>query len=168
MRPTRLSCSSPKANCCRRSIATRLTSLMLLLDYLGGRSDSLYLSAREYRHPLASYSLSDPIYRIQSYLINHHKDTIRLSSLADSLHLNITSMCRLYKQRTGKTIISHLAEIRVECARKLLSTTDLTVTQIAFESGFGNQAHFNKQFRRITGQTPTDYRRTLRRPLNPY
>ena len=136
----------------------RVTCLYRLLAYLGAESNCTCLSALHYRNPIGRYSPDDPVALIHSYLINNHKSHITLANIAAASHLNAASICRTFKQRTGKTVFQVLAEIRIEYACKLLTTTAYTVSQIAYESGFGNQAHFNKQFLRITGHTPTEYR----------
>lgn len=48
---------------------------------------------------------------------------------------------------------------RAERARDLLTTTALSVTEIALETGFSSSQHLSTAFRRLTGSTPTDYRR---------
>lgn len=139
----------------------RVNYLYNLLDYLGKTHNYTQLSALQYHNPMNSYSLDDPVALIHSYLINNHKTNITLADIASATHLNVASICRTFKQRTGKTIFQVLAGIRIEYACKLLATTSFTVSQIAYESGFGNQAHFNKQFLQITGQTPSDYRAAI-------
>lgn len=105
--------------------------------------------------------MDDPVSIIYSYMVNNHREEITIEALARQVGMNPASLCRYYKQRTGKTIFNTLAEIRVGCACKLLVETDLTVSEIAWRSGFRNQAHFNKQFRQVRGMTPTEYRNSL-------
>ena len=52
-------------------------------------------------------------------------------------------------------------EIRIEHACKLLMYSNLTISQIAYDAGFNNLSHFNKQFKAITKQTPTMYRENI-------
>lgn len=60
-----------------------------------------------------------------------------------------------------RTLFRFLSEIRVSQACRLLARPDLTVAQAAAEAGFFNLSHFNKQFRSLIRQTPTEYRRRL-------
>jgi AraC-like DNA-binding protein len=69
------------------------------------------------------------------------------------------SLCRYFKGQTGMTVFEYLLRIRVDFACKLLMDPDLSVTGICFDSGFNNLSHFNKQFRKFTGTTPTVYRK---------
>lgn len=136
----------------------RLLMLFRLLDRLGRTNSITLISTLKYNNPLKEYHAEDPVSQIFSYLINYHRQEISLENIAASVHMNPTSLCRYFKQRTGKTLFQCLTEIRVEYACKLLGNSNLTVSQIAWQSGFRNQAHFNKQFRIITGQTPTEYK----------
>lgn len=139
----------------------RLLSLFRLLDMLGKSNNITLISSLKYTNPLEGYIPDDPVSQIFGFLINNHKKELTLEDISGHVHMNSTSLCRYFKQRTGKTLFQCLNEIRVEYACKLLGNSHLTIAQVAWESGFGNQAHFNKQFRIVTKQTPTEYRRNL-------
>lgn len=136
----------------------RLILLLQLLNKLGNNRQYRLLSTLGYTSPLKEYVADDPISRIYGYLINNHKQSVSVEDIAAYAKMNPNSICRYFKQKTGRTLFQILAEIRIEYACKLLGNTDLTISQISFNSGFGNQAHFNKQFKAITGQTPSEYR----------
>lgn len=119
-------------------------TLLKLLDILSRENDTELLSTLDYHNPLSKYVVDDPVSIIYSYMVNNHREEITIEALARQVGMNPASLCRYYKQRTGKTIFNTLAEIRVGCACKLLVETDLTVSEIAWRSGFRNQAHFNK------------------------
>ena len=137
----------------------RLMLLLQLLNKLGKSGQYCLLSTLRYTSPLEEYVADNSISLIYSYLINNHKQSISINSIADYAKMNPKSICRHFKQKTGKTIFQCLEEIRVEYSCKLLGNTDLTISEIAFNSCFGNQSHFNKHFKSITGQTPSEYRR---------
>ena len=81
--------------------------------------------------------------------------------MADYVKQNPSALCRYFKQRTDKSIFQCLAEIRIEHACKLLSYSNLSVSQIAFESGFNSVPYFIKQFQSITEKTPGEYRELI-------
>ena len=60
--------------------------------------------------------------------------------------------CRLFKKVIGKTFVEYQNFIRIRRAEKLLITTDRTITNIAFETGFGSVAYFNRVFKRKLGK----------------
>ena len=151
----------------RQSGINRLLSLIRLLHLLGGSAETVSLSSLKYVSPLKEYMIDDPVSRIYAFLLNNHKEEISIPMIAGHIHFNAASLCRHFKQHTGKTIFQTLSEIRVEYACKLLGSTRLPISQIAWESGFRNQAHFNKQFKQITGQTPKEYRQKMTPEPNP-
>ena len=75
--------------------------------------------------------------------------------------MSSASICRYFKNKTNKTIFEYLNEIRIEHACKLLMYSNLAISQIAYDVGFNNLSHFNKQFKVITKQTPTMYRENI-------
>lgn len=64
----------------------------------------------------------------------------------------------------GRNVSQVLNEYRIEEARRLLVSSDLTVTAILFDVGFQTKSNFNREFLRVTGMTPSDYRRSGARP----
>lgn len=136
-----------------------LIILLKLLSKLGNTRQYSVLSTLGYKNPLKEYMIDDPLGRIYGYLVNNHRQSISIENIAEYAKMNSHSICRYFKQKTGKTLFQCLTEIRIEYACKLLGNCDLTISEIAYDSGFGNQAHFNKQFKAVTGQTPTQYRR---------
>ena len=63
-----------------------------------------------------------------------------------------------FKQYTGETVVSYLAKVKIEAAKRFLSTTNLTVLDIAGRLGYSSLSHFNKKFKEITGLSPGLYR----------
>ena len=71
---------------------------------------------------------------------------------------------RSFRQYTGETVVSYLTKAKMDSAKRLLSTTELTVLDIAGRLGYGSVSHFNKLFRGFTGMSPGEYRRRCRLP----
>jgi len=69
---------------------------------------------------------------------------------------------RRFKAVTGLTPMQYLAAARVECAKRKLRSTGMTLALIAFSCGFASQAHMTTAFKRATGTTPARYRRLNR------
>lgn len=66
---------------------------------------------------------------------------------------------RCFRQYTGETVVSYLTRTKMDSAKRLLSSTDLTVLDIAGRLGYGSVSHFNKLFRAAAGMSPREYRR---------
>src|SRR5699024_10896598 len=100
---------------------------------------------------------SERINNIINYILSHYKEDIELDTIAKVGNYSKTSFCRFFKQRTRKTFIEFLNEVRISQACKLLRSTDLNISQVCFESGFNNVSNFNRQFKRINDVTPREY-----------
>lgn len=109
----------------------------------------------------ASWCPGSPMDAVEGYLAAHFRERVSLSALAAAAGRNPAALCRYFRERTGKTPFEYLAEMRIGHAVRLLKHSDLTCSQIAYESGFNSYALFVRQFRRITGMTPDRYRREI-------
>jgi|694.fasta_scaffold50240_4 AraC-like DNA-binding protein len=97
------------------------------------------------------------INKVFRYVIDNFKNTITISDAAKEANLTNTSFCRFFKQRTRKSFVQYVNEIRVEYACKLLMEGVDTINQIAHKSGFENISNFNTQFKKILQQTPREF-----------
>lgn len=95
-------------------------------------------------------------------MYNHFKDSISLSDIAAYVKQNQSALCRYFKKRTDKSIFQCLAEIRIEHACKLLAYSEMTISQVAYESGYNSLTHFISQFERLTTQKPSEYRALIK------
>ena len=69
--------------------------------------------------------------------------------------------CKLFKQCFGQNFTSYLTEFRVEEAKKMLALPTVNVKEIGRSVGYADANYFAKVFKRITGQSPTEYRQEL-------
>ena len=140
----------------------RIIGLFRILELLSTCKSTKLMSATAYSSTNFAVEANEPVSKIYTYLFNHYKEKITLREIADYVKQNPSALCRYFRQRTDKSIFQCLAEIRVEHACKLLSYSNLSVSQIAYESGYGNNVpYFIKQFESITRQTPKEYRISL-------
>lgn len=136
-----------------------LNSFILLLQLLQNLCAVNQRSFASYEVNEKSPEAGDPIDHINRYLKLKFKERIRLEALAQLAGITSTSFSRYYKQHTGKTPFEELAIIRIAEACKLLRHTHLTIIEIAYECGYNQISLFNKQFSRIMGCTPSDFRK---------
>lgn len=97
--------------------------------------------------------------RLISALEQRHAEEWTLESMAAIARLSRTNLLRNFRQATGRSPVEFLIGLRIEAAKRLLRQTDLGMTEIALETGFGDGNYFARKFRESTGSTPTDYRR---------
>ena len=119
------------------------------------------LSPTAYSNTNRQPELEEPIGRIYTYLYNNFREKVVLKDVADFVGQNPTSLCRYFKKSTDKSIFQVLAEIRIEYACKLLANSDLTITEVAFSSGYNTPTLFFEQFQKIIHLTPAEYRREI-------
>lgn len=81
-----------------------------------------------------------------------------LDSCARRAGLSRRRFTQLFREAAGESWLARLTHLRIGHAKKLLTTTGLPVSQVAFESGFKDPAHFFRTFRAMTGRTPASFR----------
>ncbi len=102
--------------------------------------------------------LRDDFDKIKSF-VNEYHTTITLDMLCENLHFSKSYISHTFKAKTGYTLKKYCNILKVEDAKNLLKSTDLSVTEIAFAAGFGNISYFISTFKSLTGKTPLEYRK---------
>ncbi|MEJ2881638.1 AraC family transcriptional regulator [Pedobacter sp. GR22-6] len=104
---------------------------------------------------------SSRIDKIISYLNQHYTRLVPLEEIASFSAMNPSAFCRFFKSKTGKSFKHYILDMRIAYACKLLLMNDLPISKISSECGFDTLSHFNKCFRKNTGQSPTEYKRLM-------
>lgn len=87
--------------------------------------------------------------------------------LAKRLHRDYRTLSRVFSEQEGRTIETYVILQKIERVKELLLDGQLTVSEIAWRTGYSSTAHLSRQFKSITGMTPSDFRRNGHRvPLN--
>lgn len=134
----------------------KLLSLMKILGILAS-SNELVPIDRSFSSLKHSNNETIRFQRVFAYLIEHYREEITLKKIAEVAHLSPTSFCRYFKTITGKTFLEIINEYRIQYACQLLKKNELSVSQIAFESGFNDVPYFNKLFKKMKGVSPLGY-----------
>jgi len=98
---------------------------------------------------------------LAQFIDEHLAEDVSLSSLAELVHLSPYHFSRVFKQSFNMPPHRYLTNRRIERAKSLLVERKLSVTEIGHEVGFSETSSFTSAFRKITGETPTDYRRRV-------
>lgn len=96
--------------------------------------------------------------RVLDYIGAKLDEDLSLLVLANVVGMNLYYFARLFKQSTGLSPHRYVLEQRVARAKQLLHTPEMTVLEAGVRTGFGDQGHFTKVFRRFVGVTPTKFR----------
>lgn len=99
------------------------------------------------------------IQKARRYIEERHAEDITLKDVAHAVSTSTFHFCKLFKRATGLTFTEHLSMVRVMRAKTLLGNPELRVSEIAFQSGFSSLTHFNRVFKKTTGQSPSEFRR---------
>jgi AraC-like DNA-binding protein len=100
--------------------------------------------------------------RIREYIEAHLNDSIELAELSAIAGMSVFHFARQFKQTTGITPHHYLVRRRIERVKELLAGTELSLSEIAFATGFADQSHLARHFRQIAGVTPRYFRWSLR------
>ncbi|MGN0552067.1 MAG: AraC family transcriptional regulator [Oscillospiraceae bacterium] len=92
------------------------------------------------------------------YIAEHYNESITVGQLAAAVHLSESYFMSRFRKQVGLSAIEYISHFRIDKACKALIGTKKAVLEIAFDCGFFNLSNFNRQFRKITGCSPTEYR----------
>lgn len=98
--------------------------------------------------------------KINAYIDNNFMEDINNDSISTHFNISKEHMMRTYKKETGDTINNYLVTKRINEAKELLLLSDLSMTEIAFRVGFKNSQYFSNSFKKNTGFSPKDYRKS--------
>lgn len=99
--------------------------------------------------------------RARVFIDEHLAEDITLEQVARAACTSSFYFCKIFKAATGVTFTDYVARLRVERAKRLLASPHTRVSEAAYASGFQSLSQFNRVFRRVEGQSPTDYRAHL-------
>jgi AraC-like DNA-binding protein/ligand-binding sensor protein len=103
------------------------------------------------------------IKRAKEFIIEHQNEELSLGQVARAVNMSSFYFCKIFKKFTGINYTDYLSRVRIEKAKNLLLNPHLRVSEIAFEAGFQSLTHFNRVFKNLLGQSPTDYRTRIGR-----
>lgn len=154
-----------------------------------GADDALWLAARMYREfserdmfsPLALESISIELLiaasrrqvasnerkppawlsRVKEYLRENFSTPPKLADLALAAGVHQTHLARVFRQFEHCTVGDYVRRVRIENAQRQILASNTSLVDIALATGFADQTHFNRSFRRVTGMTPTGFRRVF-------
>mgnify|MGYP006159732169 FL=1 len=117
------------------------------------------------KHSPQNYHDDENIIDIQEWMHSRYNEDITLETLAEKFDINIRSLNRRFKQATGKSPMQYLQQIRIENARELLKTSNLSIAEVAFSSGYPDSSYFSSLFRKAISLSPREYRNLVRKKM---
>ena len=108
------------------------------------------------------------IQKVMNYIEQNYAQEITLQKAANIMGYEPCHCSKTFKKLTGMNFIAYLNGVRVKKAIEKIHWTDLSMTQIAFECGFHNVRNFNRVFKSVTGQSPTEFLNTIYQQTSSY
>lgn len=134
-----------------------IANIELLLVYIDRYYNRQFLTRKKYNNDILS--------KLETFLNNYFEDNNSqlptVQYIANYLNLSPTYLSDLLKSLTGLTLQQHIHEKLIEKAKELLTTTNLTVGEIAYQLGFEFPQSFNKLFKKKTSLTPLEFKQNF-------
>lgn len=125
---------------------------LLLLEEIKNADNSIFHAPQKNQ---------DRILTMIAFIQENFAEKLTLEEIADSAAVSTRECLRCFKAAIHQSPMDYLIEYRVRSAKKLLETTELSITDIALQCGFNSNSYFTKLFHRICGKTPNAYRKEL-------
>lgn len=140
----------------------RFVTFLNILNVLATKATTKLLAGPSFGKSL-SLKESHRVNVINSYIKDNYQNQLSLNELSDKLSLSKEGFCRFFKKTFDKTYSSYVNEYRITIASKMLIESDLSISQIGYESGFNNLSFFHKQFNKYKQLSPKAYRQLYHR-----
>ena len=101
------------------------------------------------------------ITKARAYIEEHQTEDLSLSQVAKAVNMSSFYFCKTFKKIAGINFTDYVSRVRIEKSKNLLLNPNLRISEIAYEVGFQSLTHFNRVFKKVLDQSPTDYRTQL-------
>ena len=144
---------------CEMSDLQRFAHLLLLFEMLADSpaEDRQSLASPGYQADLKSENV-DRVDRVTRYILEDLSRKVTLDEVADLVCMSPKSFSRFFKKSTGKNFVTYVNELKVGHACRLLTESKMSITEIAFDSGYNSLSNFNRRFLEVRGMTPREFR----------
>ena len=130
--------------------AAAVKLLRIFAEHLSMVSNQLLIQDQNAEPPM--------ITKAKDFIREHYSEDLSLPRIAKIFNTSHFYFCKVFKQATRLSFIQFLSRVRIESSTKLLTNPQLRVSEVAYAAGFQSLNDFARVFRRILGQSPTEYR----------
>jgi AraC-like DNA-binding protein/ligand-binding sensor protein len=127
--------------------------LSFFADQLSALSNQLMTEKSNAEPPL--------VLRARDYIDKHKTEELSLADVAKAAAASVFHFCKVFHKATGLTFTDYVARVRLEDARNRLLNPNLRISEIAYDVGFQSLTQFNRTFKRVFGQSPSEFRARL-------
>lgn len=143
----------------------RLLALLDILQELATTDEYEMLNASGFALEVNAQD-QDRIQIVYNYVQENFQGAVNLDRAAQLVSMTVPAFCRYFKKLTRKTFSQFVNEFRIAHACRLLGDEAQTIASVSLDSGFNNLSHFNRQFKQITGTSPREYRKSLKKVVS--
>ena len=136
-----------------KKMAAATSLLAIFADHLVMKSNQIAVQQANAEPPV--------ITKAKRFIEEHYTEEISLGQVAAAVHTSVFYFCKLFKKITGINFTEFVSRTRIEKAKNLLLNPNLRISEIAYEVGFQSLTHFNRVFKKVVGESPTEYRSHL-------
>lgn len=130
-----------------------LRLLKVFAEHLGSVSNQILVSEETAENP--------QIMSAKDFIERNMAEDINLTDCARAARMSTFYFCKMFKRETSLSFTEYLSRLRVEKAKARFLDPHVRVSEVAFEVGFQSLSQFNRVFRRVTGQSPSEYRQRM-------
>lgn len=141
-----------------KSKLEKVVCALQLVDMLMHQATLQRLNLADQMHNLSERE-GKRMEQVLQFLVEESHRPLTLEEVASVANMSREAFCRFFKERTRKTLVTFLNELRLSNACQALLHSDQTIASIAFTCGFANLSHFNRIFIKTIGITPREFRR---------
>ena len=135
----------------------KYSAIVRLLSFFGEQ-----LSALINQIVLERQNAEPPIVqKARAYIAQHKMEPLSLATVAQASGASVFHFCKIFKKSTGLKFTDYVARVRLEDARAKLLNPSRRISEVAYDVGFQSLTQFNRMFKRVFGQSPTEFRAHL-------
>lgn len=101
------------------------------------------------------------VQKAREYINSHKTEPLRLADVAKAAGASVFHFCKVFHKATGLKFTDYVARVRLEDARTQLLNPNKRISEVAYDVGFQSLTQFNRMFKRVFGQSPSDFREHL-------
>ncbi len=120
---------------------------------------SISIGRKESREELHQDAVRKTVSLAAAYINNNFNEDISLNSVAERFFISPCYLSRTFKRVTGSSFTEYVNGVRIKEARRLLSKTDMSISEVAISVGFKSTTHFGRAFKALVGISPLSYRK---------
>ncbi len=133
--------------------------LTIFAEHLATISNQLLVGASSAEPPAVT--------KARAFIAEHFSEDMHLRDVARAVNMSAFYFCKIFKNTTHLTFTNYLARVRIEAVKQKLLTTHTRIAEAAFATGFQSLSQFNRIFRQVAGESPSDFRGRLHRHSPP-